>query len=662
MMRRLAFLLVVSLAAASQGAELLDPAESLARIQLAAQRGEVISCPHCNLRGADLSHRNLTNANFNGADLSRADFTGSTLDGASFIRASAAGARFEGASLLPTSRGAVNFAHAGLAGAAFARARARGAVFLFADVHSTDFSAADVSGALFNPKPLAFPRRRLLRSSASSVVCGRADLSRLAKRVYVSPSGVDGPTCGTAPGDGACLTIAAGIVRCDVAHCGVLVEWGEYQLTAPLALKDGVNVYGGCVPAGTPSAQSLYSSILAAGDGTPAVSAQNLAGPVLFQNFEIGGSPADDGAGHASIAVALENVQQLTFADDSIVAGRGGANRAGADGADGATGGSANGSDPGSGGGQRGGAGSLEMNVSVTGDNSCTPQCATPGCAGENGSGSAGARGGQPGQAICDECAQRDDLTPANNGGDGAGAENAPCANNSAPPRAATYGLFSAHPLQWRPTDDVSNGDDGRDGPGGGGGGAGGFRGGHFCDPIRMRGTLVAVAGNRAGGGGAGGERGHGGGSGGHGGGSFAIALSASHITLERTRVYGGLSGAGGHGGKGGGGGAGGNGAAGNSNASAIHYADRSGTGGSGGHGGGGGAGGGGAGGNSGPSLLIALIAGSSVAENGVAYYMGAAGSAGPGGTWGYNPAANPCAGVPGSAGNGGPIGQNGVF
>src|ERR1043165_8911071 len=104
-------------------------------------------------------------------------------------------------------------------------------------------------------------------ATASSYVCGNADLSALPKRIYVSPKGTDAAACGAAPGKAACLTIAFGISRCDVAHCGVLVERGEYQLAAPIALKDGVNVYGGCVPSNTPDARSLHSSIFAASDG-----------------------------------------------------------------------------------------------------------------------------------------------------------------------------------------------------------------------------------------------------------------------------------------------------------------------------------------------------------------------------------------------------------
>lgn len=500
------------------------------------------------------------------------------------------------------------------------------------------------------------------RGAPSSYVCGKADLTTLAKRIYVSPNGTDVATCGAAPGKAACLTIGFGISRCDVARCGVLVERGEYRLAAPIALKDGVNVYGGCVPANTPDAQSLHSSIVAPGDGTPAISAQDIAHATLVRNFEITGSAANDGAGRASIAIVAENVNQLTFADDTIVAGRGGAGHDGARGTDGAIGGSASGANPGTSGGYRGGAGSMEMKVSVSAANECTTQCATPGCAGENGLGSWSARGGQPGQPICSDCAQRDDITLANNGINGESAESAPCADKSATPRAATLGRFSAHPPQWSAIADASNGDDGTDGGGGGGGGAGGSRGGHFCDPVAMRGTLIALPGNRGGGGGAGGGRGHGGRGGSPGGGSFALVLSASHITLDHTRVYGAMSGAGGAGGVGGVGGAGGLGAAGNYNGDSPRYSDRSGAGGSGGNGGAGGAGAGGAGGSAGPSVLVALIGNSSVSENAVAYYLGASGKPGAGGKGGTNRGVNPCAAAQGSAGKEGLVAQTAKY
>ena len=101
---------------------------------------------------------------------------------------------------------------------------------------------------------------------AAAVVGDRA-------RDYAKTGGTDSPSCGTTI-DSACASIAQGIQRCAATGCGVLVAWDEYALTAPIVLRDGVNVYGGCVPPDTLHALLAAASLSTrpmrdAADGVP---------------------------------------------------------------------------------------------------------------------------------------------------------------------------------------------------------------------------------------------------------------------------------------------------------------------------------------------------------------------------------------------------------
>ncbi|HKA54359.1 MAG TPA: hypothetical protein VKJ47_11925, partial [Candidatus Binatia bacterium] len=78
---------------------------------------------------------------------------------------------------------------------------------------------------------------------SNQVTCGVADLSGLRRQIYVSPQGNDITGCG-ATAAGACKTIQQGIENCSGSGCGVLVRYGLYPLSTPIALADGVSVYG----------------------------------------------------------------------------------------------------------------------------------------------------------------------------------------------------------------------------------------------------------------------------------------------------------------------------------------------------------------------------------------------------------------------------------
>ncbi|HEY0100247.1 MAG TPA: pentapeptide repeat-containing protein [Pyrinomonadaceae bacterium] len=631
------------------------------------------SCPNCDLRGVDLSGKYMESANLSGADLTGAKLRGTNLDGASLVGTILDGADLEGAVLNPSVKGVADLARASLRGASLKGAQMLGADLQFAHMEGADFTGANLSRAAFGPRIRAgvfngrkttFRRARLRRDfktdeasmdiadvqwepspgagAGEALVCGWADLSGLTSRIYVSPGGSDSETCGTS-NEQSCKTIAKGIERCSGQGCGVLVEWAEYNIAATLRLRDGVNLYGGCLPASA-ARPELFSVIYAAPGGQPVVSADAInTNATILQGFQLSGSASGGTNGESSVALLVTNSSKLSVLNSEIVANTG---SKGADGQGNSSGMSGNNASKRTRGANSfcsntdGGDGAGEYAVYVINyafSFQCVGSCPN-GCTGSTGlSGSTGyfARGGRgPGNPNCHECPASKGLT----GGAGEGGRNAGCGVKG---NVSTDTAGSFRGNAW--TGSVSgSGTRGGDGGGGGGGGSGGYKAGS-CFYVKTE-----FYGNSGGGGGAGGCGALGGGGGRQGGASFAAVLVNSTVTIKDSRLIGGLSGAGGMGGSASSGGKGGKGADGDTN-------QGGGYGGKGGEGGVGGAGAGGAGGNGGPAVCVALVGNSALPGAPAHYYVGASGATGAPGRGGL---AGVCNGPDGDQGSQGLVAE----
>ena len=638
------------------------------RRQNRADPNEYFSCPNCDLRGVDLSGRPLENANLSGADMTGAKLRGTDLDGASLVGTILDGADLEDAKLNPTTKGVSDLARASLVGASLRGAQMSGADLQFAHMPGADFTGASLSRARFGPRIRAgvhqgrkttFRRARLGRqfqtdeavmdlaearweeeagaAAGESIVCGRADLSVLTSRIYVSPSGTDGESCGTSY-EQSCQTVAKGIERCSGAGCGVLVEWAEYQAQATLRLRDGVSLYGGCLPASL-ARPDFFSVIYAPPGGQPAVSADAInAAETVLQGFQLAASASGGTNGEASVALLVTNSSKLSVLNSEIVANNGGRGGDGQSHGNGANGNDANGRTRGTNSSCSnvdGGDGANEFGVTVDvffASAVCKPTCPN-GCfssQGRPGSTGFGAGGGGRGVPNCAECA----ISRGTTGGGGDGGRHAGCGGKGQV-SADTAGGFRGS--SW--TGSVGgSGTRGGEGGGGGGGGAGGFKAG-ACFWVKQQNN-----GNSGGGGGGGGCGASGGVGGRQGGASLAAVVLNSTVTLRDTRVIGGRGGPGGRGGNSAAGGRGGRGAGGATGAGGGYGGD-------GGDGGVGGAGGGGAGGNGGPAVCVALVGNSGLAGGAVHYYVGAFGETGAPGKGGGAVISGVCAGPDGDQG-----------
>ncbi len=615
-----------------------------------------LSCPSCDLAGRDLSGRDLTNANLTGADLRGASLRGADLDGAVLIGAQLQGADLDDATLNPSDRGPANLSRADLSGASLVGTEMIDADLQFAILPSREGSAT--------PQPAALARARrgpagpvgFAAAAEEEIACGRADLSGLTSRVYVGPDGEDGGSCGGSP-ETACRTIAEGIARCTGAGCGVLVAWAEYTLDVTIDLRDGVSVYGGCLPAS--QADPTYVSVIEAPvGGVPAVRAVAVDTPTVLQGFEIAASdvcahhasPADCPAGTETVAVVVDESGGLSILDSQLVASVGAPGGGGADGSDGSSGGGASGRTAGTNGAcsnTQGGKGASQMDADyetevewLIPDIDCDRKCAENNCYGfGGGAGETGvaASGGYPGSTECTASCFPDDPSP---GGPGVAGLHGAC---GAPGEVSTTTAGTFTGVDWSPS---VGGDGGTtlDGGGGAGGGAGGYQ-------VVFCGYVDVDLGNSGGGGGAGGCAGTSGRGGIQGGGSFALVARASHVDLTGSSVISGQGGEGGRGGQGGKGGAGGTGAGGANDASGD-----GGDGGRGGDGGDGGSGAGGAGGNGGPTIGVALVDGATVADDDTVFYPGRSGAPGQPGSGGGAPSTDSCQGPGGQEGRDGTI------
>lgn len=635
--------------------------------------GEYFSCPNCDLRGVDLSGRPLENANLSGADMTGAKLRGTDLDGASLVGTILDGAVLDDAQFNPTARGVADLSRASMIGASLKGAQMSSADLQFARMEGADFTGTNLTRATFGPRIKAgvfkgrkttFSRARLSREfktdealmdttdaqwetaagagAGEAIVCGKADLSVLTSRIYVSQTGTDTETCGLSV-DQSCKTIAKGIEHCSGSGCGVLVEWEEYNSGATLRLRDGVNVYGGCLPANI-ARPDFFSVVYAPGGGQPAASADAInANSTILQGFQLAGSASGGVNGEPSITLLVTNSSKLSVLNAEIVA------NTGSRGADGQSFGNGAGGTDGNGRSRGinsycisafGGDGAGENTVTVDvyfASVVCKPRCPF-GCSGsQGGPGSTGhwTAGGGWGTPNCTECVVRRGDT----GGGGEGGRNAGCGSKGNV-SADTAGSFRGS--AW--TGSVGgSGSRGGDGGGGAGGGAGGYSAG-ACFWVGQ-----TYSGNSGGGGGSGGCGSTGGGGGRQGGASFAAVLVNSTVMLKDSRLIGGLSGAGGRGGNSASGGRGGKGAGGATGAGGGY-------GGNGGDGGVGGAGAGGAGGNGGPAICVALVGNSALPGATAHYYLGASGATGAPGKGGDAVISGVCTGTQGDQGNQGLI------
>lgn len=629
------------------------------------------SCPFCSLAGADLSGKDLTNANLVGANLSGANLNGAAMDGIILIGADLSNANLQNTQLNDSAKGPANLSRANLTGASLKGAQMNGTDLQFAIFPDTDFTGVDLSKAKFgvrikagmkNGRKTSFRKATLRREfivdeaamdvtgvkwlgeqikaprGDEDIACGNADLSRLTSRIYVSATrGTDNDGCGASYG-APCKTIAYGIGRCGGAGCGVLVSYDEYAPDATIQLRDGVNVYGGCLPQ-SQAKPEYFSVITAPASGVPAVSATGINGGAILQGFQINASAAGGTNGATSVAMLAANSSRLSIINAQLVANSGGQGSAGADGATGQRGGDGSGRDGGANSGcgyTDGGKGACQENVSVDVSAfsfTCKPSCSEYNCWGYYGSPgttSNWAHGGQWGNGNCAECP----VSRGDTGHSGDGGSNAGCGykgNTS----ADTVGRFAG--AAWSGSTGGA-GTGGGNGGGGGGGGSGGYKAG-ACFWV-----ATADNGNSGGGGGAGGCAAKGGAGGQQGGASFALVAVNSPVVIRGSDVIAGTGGAGGKGGNGAMGGAGGNGAGGAGD-------QPGGYGGNGGTGGAGGASGGGAGGNGGPAVGIALVGGSSISGDTTVYYAGTSGTTGIKGGGGGAVVSGACTGPDGDTG-----------
>ncbi len=206
----------------------------------APQDGRPISCPYCDLRGANFAGRDLRKANFVGADLTKANLKGANLGGAALVGANLTDADLRDAILTAgTDLGAADLTDARIGGATLG-----GANFEYANLTRADLGGLNPSAAVFAPKQAT--------ASTARYYCGDKDTSTLLHVRYVAPSGTDSATCGTAMAS-ACATIQRGIANCTDPDCSVLVAYGEYRPKTTVFLSGAISVYGGCVMSEQPT-------------------------------------------------------------------------------------------------------------------------------------------------------------------------------------------------------------------------------------------------------------------------------------------------------------------------------------------------------------------------------------------------------------------------
>lgn len=622
--------LAIAIFGGTLAALLATPAQAQPRTDL----GPGSACPFCDLRGANLAGRNLTGANLQGADLSKADLSGADLSGAILNRANLTNANLSGAKLNRSAKGPADLTAANITGINLKGASLAGTNLQHVDLSTFDHAGVDLSQAII-VKP----------ASGGAVTCGKANLSGVQNPIYVSPSGTDGPSCGTSLAN-ACAAIGYGITRCyGTAACGVLVMYGEYTPASTIILADGINVYGGCT-AGQAGQDTIQSLVTAPPDGQSAMSAAGVGSRgVTVQGFVLQGTKG--GAGGASTTLMM-NASRLQVIDTALLAGPGGVGIAAPPAGPGSSGAPGVGGAPGTNAqcpADAGGQGAQPLVPGSQGLGNCQPNCLelrgdTPWTGRRAAQGASGGAAPTNCNCLCGAAQAGNPGTPG---------QDARCGEKGNRSSDVT-GRFSG--TTWQ-TGAGGAGVGGDIGGGGGGGGSGGYSAG-YC----LRWT--AQPGGPGGGGGGGGCSGSGGQGGGNGGASFAVSLFGSQLTLTNSSLVGAR---GGDGSPGGAGASGGNRGAGAPGATYSEGPDGPGpVGGTGGGGGAGGAGGGGAGGNGGPAINVALVANSTVTETAVVTYLGVSGSPGGVGPGGQPVVSGVCTGPEGDGGVAGIVAEKQTY
>ncbi|MBV8863812.1 MAG: hypothetical protein JO210_00260, partial [Acidobacteriaceae bacterium] len=318
-------------------------------------------------------------------------------------------------------------------------------------------------------------------SAAAAVRCADADLSKLAKLVYVSPLGNDGNGCGqseTSP----CKTIQQGITNCSGEGCGVLVRYGVYNTGNPLNLADGVGLYGSCIFDET--SYQYRSTIM----GNPAIQAKAIKKPTVIQGFVILGSSAVH-TGEASVALVVSDSNGLILRQDVLASGKGGnggngntpsagsggAGRGAPTGVSGGAGGSACFLNPPPGSTGKGGKGADRQQVHSQWGIAPKATCTNnnyPASLAEAGQPSGAVSGGAGGDRGSAGCACSGGGGDAGNGGNGVPGKTGASGAQGGSPNPDTKGGFAG--IIWRPNLG-GTGTPGQVGSGGGGGGSGGY-------------------------------------------------------------------------------------------------------------------------------------------------------------------------------------------
>lgn len=517
---------------------------------------------------------------------------------------------------------------------------------------------------------------RSLEDVPSERTCGGVTPPSTGRKLYVAPTGTDGPRCGATPAS-ACASLQSAIDNCNGAGCNVLVRYGKYASTTTILLKDGVGIYGSCAFSRLSNADPTavnYRTVIDAQPppGMPAISGDAIGAATVIHGLVVLGK-VETVTAQPSVVMTVNNSKGIVLQHSVLIAGRGG------DGAPGRTtagtpgqpgnmpasvssttggaGGMACAADPPAGVGQ-GGTGADQQAISASsdcGDYSCTCVNTNPNDAiGRQGLASGSVAGGTGGgrAAVGCGCQYVDNVPDGPAGKDGSSGACGALGGAT----GDQFGSFQG--AQWK-AGSSGSGDEGKVGSGGGGGGSGGMAAYTNVLPSEVR----LYSGLPGGGGGGGGCGGPGGTGGGQGGASLVLVIANSTIAGDPngSSLVPGPGGTGGPGGAGGAGGAGAVGAKGfpghtvDVGRSLVCHGSAPGGGGQGGSGGPGGAGSGGGGGSGGPSIGIALL-GNSPVTGFQRVYPPQAGAGGARGGGGQNPARppidpTPCQAVSGTAG-----------
>ena len=133
-------------------------------------------CKGCDLRGAQLQHKNLT-----GANLSKADLNGARFDRADLSAADLTGAYLFGANLSQANLRGARLINADLRKANLSRADLHGAYLLLANLRKADLRGAQLSGAFLNGADLTgarFSQANLTDADLTNAVIDRSGVDQ----------------------------------------------------------------------------------------------------------------------------------------------------------------------------------------------------------------------------------------------------------------------------------------------------------------------------------------------------------------------------------------------------------------------------------------------------------------------------------------------------